>query len=248
VTPPPTFVVVVGGDGPVTRPDDLPAEAVVVAADGGLHLATELGLVAHHVVGDLDSVDADALADARCAGAMVHRHPADKDATDGELALDLVVELVGPTPTPRPRLLLLGRGGGRVDHLLADVAALAAPRLAGLDVEARLGAATVTVVVAGRARRITGTPHEQVSLLPVHGRARGVTTTGLRWALTDADLVPGTTRALSNELVGAEAEVRVGEGTVVVVQPGTTAHTIAPRTTAYDPTPIDPADPPTAPA
>ncbi len=271
----PTVVVVLGGEDPLPRRAAglVSPTAVVVAADSGLDAARAAGIAVHHVVGDLDSVDPRSLAGAERAGVHVHRHPADKDATDGELALDLAValaaelapDLAGPDggpdggpygvvdlamsdgavdlgggPDGAVELLVLGGGGGRLDHLLADLASLAAPGLAHLDVTAHLGPATVTVVRPGRPRLVAGQPGEQVSLIPLHGRARGVTTRGLRWALTGADLVPGTTRAVSNELTGASGSVAVDEGTVLVVQPGTHAADIQPRATPYDPTPLDP--------
>lgn len=250
---PAAIVLVVGGDGQdgIGAAPEVPAGAVVVAADSGLQAAVARGLAVDHVVGDLDSVDPAALTAAEEAGATVHLHLADKDATDSELAIDLVVRLAatwgageatgvgGPEPV---RLLVLGGGGGRLDHLLADLLVLASPVLAGLDVAAHLGSATVTVVRAGRPRQILGPVGDQVSLLPVHGRARGVTTEGMRWPLLGADLVPGTTRAVSNELVAGEASVALRHGVVLVVQPGTRAGPVDPRPTPYDPTPLDPSD------
>lgn len=243
-------VLVVGGEGDLPSIGDPAAlaGAVVVAADSGLHTATALGLAVDHLVGDLDSADPALVAEAERSGTTVHRHPADKDTTDSELAVDVVLRLVGDLASDgpakgddAPELLVLGRGGGRLDHLLADVLLLASPRLAVVEVTARLGPAALTVVRPGRPRVLAGSPGDQVSVLPVHGPARGVTTTGLRWALVDADLVTGTTRAVSNELDGiGAASVAVGEGIVVVVQPGTSSVGITPRTTPYDPTPRDP--------
>ncbi|QXC61814.1 thiamine diphosphokinase [Aquihabitans sp. G128] len=233
-------VVVVGGEvdgyGPAAAAG-VPEGAIVVAADSGLDAALALGLRVDHLVGDLDSVSATALAAAEAAGTHVFRHPADKDATDSELAVAFALGLL---PFEGGELLVLGGGGGRLDHLLADALALAAPVLAHVEVTARFGPATVTVVRPARPRSVRGRVGEQVSLLPLHGRARGVTTTGLRWLLADADLVPGTTRAVSNELVATEATVEITEGVVLVVQPGTAAAPVTPRTTPYDPTPVDP--------
>jgi thiamine pyrophosphokinase len=59
-----------------------------------------------------------------------------------------------------------------------------------------------------------------VSLLPAHGIARGVRTDGLLYPLNDEDLPPGTTRGVSNELVGTDAMVRVRDGVLLAVQPG----------------------------
>jgi thiamine pyrophosphokinase len=236
----PMILLVVGGDpaAPVRLPVPLASGSIVVAADSGLDRLSG-AVVAHHVVGDLDSVSHDGLTSARAGGASVHEHPADKDATDLELALDLIVDILVPE-SGVDRLLVVGGGGGRLDHHLGDLLALSGPRLAGLEVTARFGPATVTIVRPGAERSLTGRPHEQVSLLPLHGPADGVTTTDLRWALVDAHLAAGTTRAMSNEFTGDTAAVRLSAGVLAAVQPGTTAPPITPRATAYDPTPRPP--------
>jgi thiamine pyrophosphokinase len=237
----PKYLIVVGGDpaAPVRLPP--PGElgdVTVVAADSGLDHCIDAGMSVQHVVGDLDSVSPAALAAAEAAGAHVHRHPADKDATDIELAIDLVVDLAGGEAGV---LLVVGPGGGRLDHQLADVIVLARPVLLGWAVAARFGTADVRIAVPGRPVALDGPASTQVSLLPIGGLARGVTTAGLRWALADADLALGTTRAMSNELLGGPALVRAGEGVVAVVVPGTVAARIEPRSTPYDPTPrVDP--------
>jgi thiamine pyrophosphokinase len=233
----PVILLVVGGDpdGALRLPAALPRGSVVVAADSGLDRLTGV-LRVDHVVGDLDSVSDAALRHAQVHGSEVHRHPADKDATDIELAIDLVVGHLVPATGLRS-LLVVGAGAGRLDHLLADVLLLTAPSLAALEVTARLGPATVTVVRPSSDRSLHGEPHEQVSLLPVHGPADGVTTTGLRWPLVDAHLAAGTTRAMSNELVRTAAVVSLSSGVLAAIQPGTTAPPIDPRTTPYDPTP-----------
>lgn len=236
----PVILLAIGGDpdAPVRIPDALPAGSIVVAADSGLDRIRGIVPV-DHVVGDLDSVSEAALRSAEQDGAEIGRHPADKDATDIELALDLVVRRVVPATGVRS-LLVVGGGGGRLDHLLADVALLASPALAAIEVTARLGGATVTIVRPGAGRTLSGRLHEQVSLLPLHGAAEGVTTAGLRWPLVDAHLAAGTTRAMSNEFLRDLASVQIDAGVLAAIQPGTTAPPIDPRATPYDPTPRPP--------
>ena len=65
--------------------------AMVVAADGGAHLARRCGLEAQVVIGDMDSIEAAELARLQAAGAQMLRHPADKEETDLELALKWAV-------------------------------------------------------------------------------------------------------------------------------------------------------------
>jgi thiamine pyrophosphokinase len=189
----------------------MPGDAWVVAADSGLDRARVLGLRVDHVVGDMDSVSPAALAAATAAG-IAERHPEDKDATDLDLAVDAAL-------AARPgRLVVIGSGGGRLDHLLAMVSLLTSPRLAGVAVEAALGAARI-VVVRSRSR-LWAAPGELVSLLAVGGPATGVTTEGLLYPLADDDLPAGSSRGVSNEMVEAPATVGLRAGLLVAVLPG----------------------------
>src|SRR4051794_23334375 len=110
----PVILLVVGGDAAseVRLPARLARGSVVVAADSGLDRLTGV-LHVDHVVGDLDSVSDPALRHARASGSEIHRHPADKDATDIELALDLVVQHLVPA-TGVTSVLVVGGGGGRL--------------------------------------------------------------------------------------------------------------------------------------
>ena len=191
----------------------LPQPADVIAADSGLTVASALGLGVDHLVGDLDSVDPVAVEAAAAAGTTVDRHPAEKDATDLELALDAAL-IRGAR-----RLVVVDGGGDRLDHLLANVLLLSSPAFAGADVEAFAGDARIAVARGGDAVTITGEPGSLVTLLPVGGAARGIVTEGLRYPLHAEELAPGTTRGVSNELLGAAGRVGLSEGTLLVVQP-----------------------------
>jgi thiamine pyrophosphokinase len=208
-------IVLAGGDpvAPQVK-TQLPDAAVVIAADSGLHQAGPLGLHVDYVVGDLDSADPDAVERAQDAGAVVERHPPDKDATDLELALDRA-RAVGAQ-----QVTVVGGTGGRLDHFVANVMLLASARFADLAIDARLGAAYVAVAQGARPPHvIDGTPGSLLTLLPAGGDAIGITTTGLQYPLHDATLRPGTTRGVSNVLVDARGSVLLQHGTLLVIQP-----------------------------
>lgn len=209
-----TVIVVAGGARSPVRLDSLPVGAPVVAADAGVDHALALGLTVDIAVGDFDSVSPAGLAAARAAGARVERHPAEKDATDLELALDAAAAL-----RPR-RLLVLGGDGGRLDHLVAGVLALGAERYADLEVDALLGSATAHVVRSER--RVEGEPSELVSLLALHGPAEGVVTEGLVYPLRGETLAPGSSRGVSNVFAGREARVALERGVLLLLRPGRT--------------------------
>jgi thiamine pyrophosphokinase len=205
------LVLIVTGGEPAAPAPVRPVPDLVIAADGGLAHARTLGLAVDLVVGDMDSVSAEDLRAAKAAGARVERHPQAKDKTDLELALDTAVT------GGAGRVLVIGGGGGRLDHFLANALVLASPAYDGVDVDAQVGGARIAVV---RDRReLHGRPGDLLSLLPVNGPACGVRTEGLAYVLADEDLLPGSTRGVSNVFAAPTAVVELRTGTLLAVQP-----------------------------
>jgi len=187
------------------RPDDL-----LIAADGGLRHCQSLGLTPAVAIGDFDSATAPELEAAQQRGAEVLRYPARKDQTDLELALLLAVE------RGADELLVLGGLGKRCDQSLANLLLAAHPGLAGVGLTFLEGDQRVTAV-RGRAV-IEGAVGDIVSLIPIGGEARGVTTHGLEYGLQRGTLPLGSTLGLSNSLTARRAEVLVEQGVVLCVQ------------------------------
>jgi thiamine pyrophosphokinase len=213
----PTTALVFCGGGRATAPLGDIDSAVVVAADVGVAEALRHGLRVDLLIGDLDSAAPDDVQRVSRDGATVDRHPQDKDATDLELAVEAAAG------TGVSRVVVVGGRLGRLDHLLGNALLLAAPRFAGLEVDAVFGAARLHVVRGHRELR--GDPDELVSLFALQGPARGVTTTGLRWKLDGDDLAPGSSLGISNRFVEHAATVSVDDGVVLVVRPGTEGST-----------------------
>ena len=207
-----TIVVVAGGEHTEQAlPPDVGLADIVIAADSGLDLAERLGLSVDLVVGDLDSVSQGALERATDAGIRIERHPIEKDLTDLELAI------IASDLAEGDQLIALGGAGGRLDHLVANLAVLTGPLTAGTSVEAWLGATRVQVVRGSAV--IEGSVGMTVSLCAWHGPARGVTTKGFRWELRDSTLDAGTALGTSNELTTDNATVSVESGAVTAIAP-----------------------------
>jgi len=190
------------------------ASVPVIAADSGVERALALGRRVDLVVGDFDSADPAAVEAAVAGGAEVRRYPADKDQSDLELAL-AAARARGVT-----KVIVVGGSGGRLDHFLANALLLASPAFADIGIEALVGDARMTVI-HDRAR-LSGAPGDLCSLLAVGGPARRVRTTGLRFPLRGEDLLPGSTRGVSNEFTEPVATVVIEHGSVLAVQPDST--------------------------
>ena len=204
-------VLVFATDAQAVADPALPGDAIVVAADGGAECALALGLRVDVAVGDFDSISPAVLEQLERSGTRIERHPAAKDATDLELALDAAVAL-GPS-----RVLVVGSAGGRLDHVLGTLLLIAADAYAGVELDARLGEAIVHVV--RDERTLSGTPGELVSLFAPHGPATGVTTSGLVYPLRDETLAVGTSRGCSNVFAEHEARISLTGGVLLAVRP-----------------------------
>ena len=195
-------------------PEDGAGSPLVVAADGGALKAISVGLRPDLVVGDGDSLAPERIAELQRDGVEVIVHPADKDESDTELAIRAALAR-GATS-----IVILGAfGGSRLEHSVANLLLLTLPELADFDVSLVDGPSTARVIgVAGVGHAlITGQVGDYVSLLPLEERVDGVTTEGLRFVLTDATLLQGPARGLSNELARVRGVVRTRSGRLAVI-------------------------------
>lgn len=186
------------------QPEDL-----LIAADGGAHLVLALGKTPHVIIGDLDSLLPEEAFPLQQAGAVLLRHPPEKDETDLELALHYALQQ-GCTV-----LRIIGGLGGRIDQTLANIFLLASPALSATDI--RLDDGREEVFLIRSAAILQGKPGDTVSLLPLGNPVKGVTTGGLRYPLKDETLWPDRSRGVSNEMIKEEAFVRLGEGILICV-------------------------------
>src|SRR5687768_10796471 len=111
-----SFVILLGGRLRATpRLLSQVAGARAIAADGGMAHAEALGLVPELWAGDFDSTD-DALAQ-RYAHVPRMVYPAEKDATDGEIAIAEALR------RGASKIVLAGGLGGQIDHALGVLGA-----------------------------------------------------------------------------------------------------------------------------
>jgi thiamine pyrophosphokinase len=189
----------------------------VIAADGGAVALDRLGRRPDRLVGDLDSAPPALVERLEAAGIRVDRHPADKDASDTELAVRAAID------DGAGRVDLLGAiGGDRLDHELANLLLLADPDFAGIDLRAIAGPTVARAVRGGQRLSLRGEVGDLVTLLPIGGDATGVTAVGLRWPLDAATLPMGRSRGLSNVVVSPNASVTLTDGDLLVVETAST--------------------------
>jgi len=204
--------VLVVGAAPVAGADDfyrslLADAAHVVAADGAGEWCVRLGRVPDVVVGDFDSALPGAEQRLADLGALVERHPSDKDLTDLELAVDLAL---ARWALP---VCLTAAFTGRMDHTLAAI---------GLVLRGGAGASVAEpgwrawACLPGEPLTV-GLPAGTTFSVIAAGPSTGVNVSGARWKLEDHTLEPLSGRGVSNEAVGGDILVSVASGQLVVL-------------------------------
>ena len=197
-------LVVANGDPPSAGlARDLASQAgLVVAADGGVDKALALGLVVDAVVGDLDS--ASDAARAIVAPDRFH-HAGSPDSTDLEKSIDYAIQ-AGATVVD-----VIGAGGGRADHALANLSVLTLFRG---RVELAIHDDLFEIRLVEDELIVDGPVGTVVSLVAI-GPCAGVTTSGLRWNLDDRDL-PFSPLGVHNEVATPPARVSVKSGDLLL--------------------------------
>jgi len=181
----------------------------VLCIDSGLAACDALNLSVDCLLGDEDSVDPTLLARRENTIKSRLRYSPNKDASDLELGLLHLVE------QQCAQAIVLGVSGGRTDHMLFNwlLGAQQWPfQLQFID-------ATTDAYLLQNSRlsiELENCTGATLSLLAMT-QVQGVTTEGLRYALTDATLNPGSTYALSNQVLANRAGVRIDSGTLWVL-------------------------------
>lgn len=182
----------------------------LVAVDGGLRHLRRLGLKPDLLIGDLDSVNPDELAELVKAGIEVRQFPPAKDQTDLELALDHAFE-IGYT-----QIIIAYAFGDRVDHTLGNISLLARPDLEGITLS--LDDGQVEARLLKQSASLPTQPGDLISLFPWGEPVDGISTKGLEYPLYNETLLPWQARGISNIALGDSIELEIQSGRLLVIK------------------------------
>lgn len=182
----------------------------VIAADGGARLVSYFGLTPNAIIGDMDSITAEALERGQMQGASILRYPPAKNETDLELALLYAVEQGAGW------IRVIGAAGDRLDQTLSNIYLLGLPALSGCDVRLVAGKQEAWLMMAGMTT-IEGAAGDTVSLIPLSGAVQGIRTEGLHYPLKHETLSFGPARGVSNVLDGTHAAIYSEDGILLIV-------------------------------
>ena len=205
-------LIFIGGDPPHPNVrQHLPAGAFIIAADSGYAHAIAMGFVPNELVGDMDSITALDLTDARDSNILISQFPTDKDLTDTEIAI------ASALARQSTHITVVSGGGDRFDHVLGMVHSLASSALT-VDTTLLMGTARVSYATYTKEFRINTQLGDTISLIPIGGAAT-VTTTGLQWELDHDTLQLFSSRGVSNIATGESVSISVTDGSLAVIEP-----------------------------
>lgn len=177
----------------------------IICADGGIAHAAAAGIVPDLILGDFDSYQGQLP-----SHIPVIRYQAEKDQTDTYLAVEQGLK------RGYRQFLLTGALGGRVDHTIANLGVLLYLKKRGAD--GLLADEKNEIYLMENERRILKRRIGfHFSLLPFGGESRDVSVSGAKYPLTHATLRADYPLGISNEFVSAQADIRVGEGPLLVI-------------------------------
>jgi len=204
-------IIFANGDLPNIRiaQDLLQPDDFLIGVDGGTVHIFNMGLRPNVVVGDMDSIPEEILSRLTASDVEINLHPADKNETDLELALDYAIR------SAHREILILAAMGGRLDHALSNLLLLTHPRLQ--DLKIRIDDGMEELFFCRDQVHVHGRPGDLVSLIPWGGQVTGIATNHLKWPLRGETLVPYKTRGVSNQMLAEAASIKIASGLLLII-------------------------------
>jgi thiamine pyrophosphokinase len=202
------FTILLGGDlVPTPALSRQVAGSRVIAADACMKHAATLGVSPELWVGDFDSTPTSL--SASLAATPRRDFPAEKDKTDGELAVDIAIES-GATS-----LLLVGAfGGERSDHELLHLALAIRLREAGISVRLTSGVQEGIPLEQGQSTF----DYSEATLFSIiaFSELAGLSVAGAKWPLENVAVPFGSSLTISNETHG-KLTITLGQGRAMLI-------------------------------
>lgn len=183
---------------------------LVVCVDGGASHLKKFGIKPDILLGDFDSIKPEDLDYYKDLNVEVLKYGSDKDYTDTEIAVDILIE------RGFDDIVIIGGTGTRLDHSLANIFLL--KKIMDRGLKGRIVNEKNEIFLASGYVRLEREEGLKITLLPLTQEVTGITTKGLLYPLKDERLVMGEGRGVSNEFADSFGEVFTKSGILMVVK------------------------------
>ena len=165
----------------------------VIAADKGYKYAFQLRISPDLIIGDFDTATSPAVTEKKIELIIL---PPEKDMTDTEAALDIAAAKHPSSIT------ILGGLGGRFDHTMGNIALLSK-----YDLPIKIKDEKNSVILLRPGEYfVAKDDYKYISLDPFTPSVSGLSISGVKYTLKDAELTHDNTLGISNEIIGISPE------------------------------------------
>ena len=183
----------------------------VIGVDGGCRWCLQNNQPIDLAVGDFDSLGTEDLKKLATRAVDIERHPEDKDHTDLELAL------VAAMKRKPSEITVYGFWGGRIDHSLANLLCIA-NQSARTPVILHGGNEQSGYLIKNKQKiTITAGIGYCISILALGCDCSGVSNSGFKYPLENAEIMQGTGIGLSNLTTAPVSEISLHSGTLLIL-------------------------------
>lgn len=181
-------------------------EDYIVCADNGYAMCLAKGVVPDAIVGDMDSIED--IIETIPDSVKIERYSADKNETDGELALKYLIH------QGYDRINIYGADGGRLDHVVGNVSLMYQAFQLGVRAVIKTNRCDMYFVNSFFEH------HTQIgdliSIVPYSNEVHILSTEGLKYPIVDKRISKGATLGISNVATAESVSVHVIGGEALV--------------------------------
>lgn len=183
-------------------------DTFIICADGGGNYLYQKGIIPNLLIGDMDSINKDALNHFKNNNCEIVLFNPEKDQTDGQLVIDKAMEY-------EPfEIVVFGGLGGRIDHTLGNVQLLY--RMTRKGIKGVFVSENEILYMTDKMLEIKGNVGDTVSVIP-YVKDTVITLEGFKYLVSDFEFKLDTPIGISNELESKTGIVDVKQGTAIVV-------------------------------
>jgi len=181
----------------------------LVAVDGGLKVFYRLNVLPDILIGDLDSLNREALNWYLKHSRRLLLFQKDKDFLDMEAVLDLAKN------ERIKRVRFFGVFGGRMDQSFACYSFLEKSHQFGIELTIHDNNETMGLIKGPGIRQFETASGRNWSFLPLDKKVTGLTLKGFQYNIDNEVLIRAETRAISNQSAEQVVNVKLKSGTII---------------------------------
>lgn len=185
----------------------------IICADGGARHLIEMDIMPNVILGDLDSIREEDKKIFKEKKVEFYEFPCDKDASDTELALDFALS------HGASEVVFIGAIGSRMDHSIGNITLL--KKLLDNDIKGKvINENNEIYLLNNKINELTlqGKEGDYLSIIPLSNSVKGITLSGFKFPLKDAEIPLGSSLGISNEFARDVVKIVIKEGFLLVIK------------------------------